>query len=198
MWADKIKNIMKRTENKDFAPESLDNTTPEPTIDSSVDGSEPNDESFQEELASAKMAEEKAAEQTDWQDKYIRLSAEFDNYRKRTSREKLELITLAGADVLKAMLSTADDFDRALLHITNEVDRQGVELIYNKFLATLKSNGVEVMDLNGKPFDVDFAEAIAKMPASNGEQSGTVMEMAEKGYMIRDKVLRFAKVVVFE
>lgn len=189
---------MKRTENKDFAPESLDNTTPEPTIDSSVDGSEPNDESFQEELASAKMAEEKAAEQTDWQDKYIRLSAEFDNYRKRTSREKLELITLAGADVLKAMLSTADDFDRALLHITNEVDRQGVELIYNKFLATLKSNGVEVMDLNGKPFDVDFAEAIAKMPASNGEQSGTVMEMAEKGYMIRDKVLRFAKVVVFE
>lgn len=189
---------MKKTENQDFAPESLDNTTPEPTIDSSVDGSEPTDESFQEELLSDKMSEEQLVDQTDWQDKYVRLSAEFDNYRKRTAREKLELITSGGADVLKTMLSTADDFDRALVHITNDVDRQGVELIYTKFLSNLKSKGVDVMDLKGKPFDVDFAEAIAKMPASNGEQSGTVMEVAEKGYMIRDKVLRFAKVVVFE
>lgn len=189
---------MKNAKNQEFKPETLDNTAPEPTIDTATDAGEANDTSFQEELNSAKMADATPQDQTDWQDKYIRLSAEFDNYRKRTAKEKLELIVNGGADVLKAMLATADDFDRALAHIASQADHQGVELIYNKFMATLKSKGVEVMDLKGKPFDVDFAEAIAKFPATADIPSGHVMEVAEKGYMIKDKVLRFAKVVVAE
>ncbi len=145
-----------------------------------------------------KMAENCGSEVKEWQDKYMRLSAEFDNYRKRTLKEMAELVANGGSDVLKAMLSTADDFDRALQHITDEGAKAGVELIYNKFMASLNAKGVKVMELKGQPFDVDFAEAIAKFPATSPELSGTIMDVAEKGYMMGDKVLRFAKVVVFE
>lgn len=189
---------MQKTKKQEFKPETLENKTPEPTVDTATDGGEATDESFQEELVSDKMAEKKEQPKEDWQDKYVRLSAEFDNYRKRTAREKMELITAGGSDVLRAMLATADDFDRALQHIAAEADRQGVELVYTKFLSTLKSKGVEVMDLVGKPFDVDYAEAIAKFPATDVFAPGVVIEVAEKGYMIGDKVLRFAKVVVAE
>ncbi len=147
---------------------------------------------------SDKMAENSDSLVKEWQDKYMRLSAEFDNFRKRTLREKAELVETGGSDVLKAMLSTADDFDRALQHIADQNSRDGVELIYNKFLASLASKGVKEMDLLGKQFDVDYAEAIAKFPAPSPEQSGTVMDVAEKGYMVGERVLRFAKVVVFE
>lgn len=134
----------------------------------------------------------------EWQDKYARLSAEFDNFRKRTLKEKMDLVENGGAEVLKLMLQTADDFDRALQHISDEETKAGVELIYNKFLSSLRSKGVEAMELNGKTFDVDFAEAIAKFPAPSPEQSGTIMDVTERGYMLKDKVLRFAKVVVWE
>ncbi len=145
-----------------------------------------------------KMAENCNENVKEWQDKYMRLSAEFDNYRKRTLKEKVELVENGGKEVLKAMLATADDFDRALQHITDESAKAGVELIYTKFLSALQAKGVKEMDLIGKPFDVDFAEAIAKFPATDPAQSGTVMDVAEKGYMIGERVLRFAKVVVFE
>lgn len=145
-----------------------------------------------------KTAGQDAQVAKEWQDKYARLSAEFDNFRKRTLKEKMDLVENGGAEVLKLMLQTADDFDRALQHISDEEVKSGVELIYNKFLGSLRSKGVEVMDLKGKTFDVDFAEAIAKFPAPSPEQSGTIMDVAEKGYMLKEKVLRFAKVVVFE
>ncbi len=145
-----------------------------------------------------KVAENETTEQTDWQDKYMRLSAEFDNFRKRTVKEKMELVEAGGKDVLGLMIQTVDDFDRALEHITDEDAKNGVELIYQKFLSALQTKGVVAMELIGKPFDVDTAEAIAKMPAPSPEQSGQVMDVAQKGYMIGDKVLRFAKVVVFE
>lgn len=189
---------MQKTKNQEFKSESLDDKAPEPMVDTATDGSEPVDESFQDAPSSAKMAESEREKKEDWQDKYIRLSAEFDNYRKRTAREKMDLMANAGADVLKSMLSTADDFDRALTHIASQADRAGVELIYAKFLSTLKERGVEPMDLVGKPFDVDYAEAIAKFPATDVFTSGVVMEVAQKGYMIKDKVLRFAQVVVAE
>ncbi|MFI3298363.1 MAG: nucleotide exchange factor GrpE [Rikenellaceae bacterium] len=152
----------------------------------------------QEEQESDNMADDCQSGVQEWQDKYMRLSAEFDNFRKRTLREKADLAEYGGAGVLKLMLSTLDDFQRAMQHITDENSKAGVELIYNKFLSSLESQGVKEMELVGKPFDVDFAEAIAKMPAPSPEQSGCVMDVAERGYMLKDKVLRFAKVVVFE
>ncbi|MEG0162710.1 MAG: nucleotide exchange factor GrpE [Mucinivorans sp.] len=174
----------------------MNNTAPEPMIDTATDGGQTTDESFQEESIADKVAEKSQEPKEDWQDKYIRLSAEFDNYRKRTAKEKMELIQNGGADVLKLMLATADDFDRALQHITSETDREGVELVYSKFLAALQKHGVQAMDLAGKPYDVDLAEAIARMPATDECAQGTVMDVAQKGYMIHDRVLRFAKVVV--
>lgn len=175
---------MKKTKKEQVAPE---NEAGQSVVDPMV-----------EQVETDKMAETAPEPAEDWQDKYIRLSAEFDNFRKRTLKEKADLALYGGAEVLKAMLSTADDFDRALAHITGEADRQGVELIYSKFMATLAAKGVEAMDLGGKPFDVDTAEAIAKLPAPNDELKGTVMDTTEKGYMLKDKVLRFAKVVVYE
>lgn len=146
---------------------------------------------------------EPTAQETDnqaavWQDKYVRLSAEFDNYRKRTLKEKMELIENGGADVIKAILSTADDFDRALSSMSESADKEGVKLICQKFLDTLKSKGVTQIEALGKPFDVDFHEAIAKVPASDSMPSGMVIDVVQQGYMIKDKVLRFAKVVVAE
>ena len=182
---------MQKTKKEEFDPQTLDNTTPEPAVDTSTDAGAPADESFQEELVTDKMAE-------DWQDKYVRLSAEFDNFRKRTLKEKADIAAYGGAEVLKAMLTTADDFERALQHIANEDDRKGVELVYHNFLSTLRSKGVTQMELAEKPFDVDTAEAIAKMPAPDPALQGTVMEVVEKGYMLKDKVLRFAKVVVYD
>lgn len=178
---------MQNAENQEFENKTLEDTTPEPVIDTE----NMTDESFENGDKTDKTA-------VDWQDKYIRLSAEFDNFRKRTVREKMELIENGGFDVLKAMLSTADDFDRAVPHIASEADKQGVELIYNKFLATLRSKGVAPMELIGEPFNVDNSEAIAKIPAPEGVASGVVVDVAEKGYTLKEKVLRFAKVIISE
>ncbi len=155
-------------------------------------------ESAQEECVGDKMAEDCQGEVKEWQDKYMRLSAEFDNFRKRTLREKADLAQYGGADVLKAILPTLDDFDRALPHITDENTKSGMELIHSKLLNSLQGQGVKEMTLIGEVFDVDYAEAIAKMPAQSPEDSGKIMDVAQKGYMLGEKVLRFAKVVVFE
>ncbi len=152
----------------------------------------------QEECEGDKMAEDCRNEVKEWQDKYMRLSAEFDNFRKRTLREKAELAQYGGADALKAILPTLDDFDRALQHITDENTKNGMELIHSKLLGAMQSQGVKEMELIGETFDVDYAEAIAKMPAPSKKESGKIMDVAQKGYMMGDKVLRFAKVVVFE
>ncbi len=138
----------------------------------------------------------------DWQDDYLRLSAEFDNYRKRTLREKMELITTGGEEVIKAILPVIDDFERALKAMEGRADinaeREGVRLIYQKFLEILKSKGVEPIDALGKPMDVDFHDAVAKIPACDPTQKGCVVDVVQNGYTLKDKVLRFARVVVGE
>lgn len=189
---------MSKHQKEEFSPENLEDTAPIDATELNANSGEATDESFCEERSSDKMADKEREQAQEWQDKYVRLSAEFDNFRKRTLKEKMELVENGGADVLKLMLSTADDFDRAIANIADQNTREGVELIYNKFLSSLKSKGVTVMDVMDKPFDVDFAEAIAKVPAPDPSQSGIVMDVAEKGYMIKEKVLRFAKVVVYQ
>lgn len=152
---------------------------------------EVTDESF---APNDKMAEDL----TLWQDKYVRLSAEFDNYRKRTVKEKMELIENAGEDVIKSILPILDDFERALQHFSEGVDKDGVNLIYNKLLSTLAARGVKAMESMGQPFDVESQEAVAKFAVEDSAKKGTVIDVAQKGYMYKNKVLRFAKVVVGE
>lgn len=133
-------------------------------------------------------------------DKYLRLFSEFDNFRKRTQKEKLELYKTASEDVMAALLPVLDDFERALkVSEENGVDAshiEGVELIYNKFKKTLEQKGLECMESQGSEFDTDFHEAITNIPAPTPDMKGKVVDVVEKGYKLNDKVIRFAKVVV--
>ncbi len=135
-------------------------------------------------------------------DKYLRLVAEYDNYRKRTLKEKMELTKSAGEGLLKSLLPVVDDFDRALTHLNEASDlnavKEGIELIYNKFQEYLKQNGVTEINTKEETFDTDLHEAITKIPAPSEELKGKVIDCIEKGYMLNDKIMRFAKVVVGE
>ncbi len=133
-------------------------------------------------------------------DKYLRLYSEFDNYRKRTNKEKLELIATASAGVLKDLLTVLDDFERAIAN-NDKVDdieavKEGFQLIYNKMKSGLESKGLKQMNAKGEAFDSELHEAIANIPAPDESLKGKVIEDVERGYYLNDKVIRFAKVVV--
>ena len=146
---------------------------------------------------------EKAQEEIEEQkDKYLRLSAEFDNYRKRTMKEKAELILNGGEKSLSSILPVVDDFERAIKTMETATDvnavNEGVELIYNKFMAVLAQNGVKVIETKDQPLDTDYHEAIAVIPAPSEAQKGKILDCVQTGYTLNDKVLRHAKVVVGE
>lgn len=132
-------------------------------------------------------------------DRYIRLYAEFENYKKRTSKEKMELFQYANQDMMISMLGVLDDFERALKEIAkngNEADLQGVELIYQKFKSKLSEKGLKAMEVKtGDDFNVDFHEAITQIPSPSPELKGKIVDVIETGYTLSDKVIRFAKVV---
>ncbi len=136
----------------------------------------------------------------DLNDKYVRTCAEYDNYRKRTAREKADLIKGAGSDILAALLPVIDDFERALAHMNDDADlnavKDGVALIYKKFNDYLAKRGVTVIETKELPLDTNVHEAITMIPAPTPELKGKILDCVEKGYMLGDKVLRFAKVVV--
>ena len=135
-------------------------------------------------------------------DKYLRLSAEFDNYRKRTMKEKAELILNGGEKSISSILPVIDDFERAIKTMETAKDvkavKEGVELIYNKFMAVLGQNGVKVIETKDQPLDTDYHEAIAVIPAPSEEQKGKILDCVQTGYTLNDKVIRHAKVVVGE
>ncbi len=145
--------------------------------------------------------EEKAKlELAEMKDKYLRLYADFENFRRRTARERLELIGTANADTMKNILPVVDDFERAIksFDATTEVKplKEGVDLIYQKLYKTLESKGLKPMKTVGLPFDAELHESIAQFPAPNPELKGMVVDEVEKGYFLNDKVIRYAKVVV--
>lgn len=144
-----------------------------------------------------KELETKVAETND---KYVRLAAEFDNYRRRTAKERLELISTAGEDVIKGMLPVLDDCERALEVLRNSDSSQaaieGTELIYNKLLTYLKNRGLSVIEALGKGLDTDFHEAVAQMPVEDADKKNTIIDVVQQGYMLNEKVIRYAKVVV--
>lgn len=158
----------------------------------------------QEELtAEEKLAKElEAAQQTieEQKDKYLRLSAEFDNYRKRTMKEKAELIKNGGEKAISAVLPILDDLERALQNMQKSENVQamyeGIDLIYQKFLKELAQEGLQKMEPVGEVFDTDFHEAIALVPSPDEAQKGKVLDCVQTGYKLNDKVIRHAKVVV--
>jgi molecular chaperone GrpE len=157
---------------------------------------ESNEEALVEESAEP-TAEEKYAELND---RFLRLYAEFDNYRKRTNKEKVDLISNANAGILADLLPVLDDFDRAIANNATandaEVIKEGFQLIFNKFRGILESKGLKPMVCKGQDFDSELHEAIANVPAPSDKEKGKVVEDVEKGYYLNDKVIRFAKVVV--
>jgi len=148
-----------------------------------------------------KELKETIAKLAEMQDKYLRLSAEFDNYRKRTLKEKMEISKYASEDILLKLLPFMDDFDRAVKHLNESADYEGmkggIELIYSKFTDFLKQNEVKEIEALNLDFDVDIHEAVAKSPVEE-DMKGKVVDVVLKGYYLQDKVLRFSKVVVGE
>lgn len=138
----------------------------------------------------------------DLNDSFLRLNAEFDNFRKRTIKEKAEIIKNGGERVLLNIISLVDDFERALdsLHQSEDKDAmlEGMDLIYSKFISFLKQNGVEEIKSVGMPFDADTFEAVTTVPAQDESQKGKVIDCIQKGYKLNDKIIRFPKVVVGE
>jgi molecular chaperone GrpE len=133
-------------------------------------------------------------------DRYVRLYAEFDNFRRRTQKERVELMVTANAGVLKDLIPVLDDFERALIvnETASEIEsvKEGFTLIYNKYKGILESKGLKPMVSKGEVFDSELHEAIANIPAENEEMKGRIIDDVEKGYLLHDKVVRFAKVVV--
>jgi molecular chaperone GrpE len=150
-------------------------------------------------VSEIRAMEEKLAEM---QDRYIRLSAEFDNYRKRTLREKIELSKYAGEELFQKIIPIMDDFERALLHMDNSDNesaiKAGVELIYSKFSDFLKQHGIKEIPSMNCDFDVDVHEAVGKLKVEDESMRGKVVDVIQKGYFMQDKVLRFSKVIVGE
>ncbi|TSA36546.1 MAG: nucleotide exchange factor GrpE [Porphyromonadaceae bacterium] len=147
-----------------------------------------------------KEFEEMANKLIEMNDKYLRLSAEFDNYRKRTLKEKMDLTKMGGETVLLQILPVVDNLERAIQSIreTSDIDavKHGIELIYANFRDFLKQNGIQEIECLNQDFNSDIHEALTKIPAPNPEQKGKVVEVIEKGYYLHDRVIRFARVVV--
>ncbi len=179
------------------AEETAENKTAEQT---SEEQAAQEEKELSEEEKLQKQLEEAQQTIEDQKDKYLRLSAEFDNYRKRTLKEKAELIKNGGEKAISAILPILDDLERALANMQKLDDIQamydGIDLIHQKFLKTLSQEGLQKMEPVGEAFDTDFHEAIALVPAPEEAQKGKVLDCVQTGYKLNDKVIRHAKVVV--
>ncbi len=153
-----------------------------------------------EPVAEESLIEKLEAEVKEQKDKYLRLMAEFDNFRRRTAKERLELIQTAGKDVIVSLLDVLDDCDRAekQLQTTDDIaiQKEGIQLVFNKLRSTLQNKGVKALESINTDFDVEKHEAITEIPAPNAAMQGKVMDEVVKGYYLNDKLIRFAKVVV--
>ena len=187
--------VLKNQETEAAAEETQQNESAEKTEET-----EAQPEELTEEEKLAKELEETKQALEEQKDKYFRLAAEFDNYRKRTLKEKAELIKNGGAKAIEAILPVLDDLERALANMQKSDDVQamyeGIDLIYQKFLKNLGQEGLEKMEPIGTAFDTDFHEAIALVPAQEEDQKGKVLDCVQTGYKLHEKVIRHAKVVV--
>ena len=177
-------------------------TNPENTSENTTENVENTDATVNEtEQAPELSAEEKLqAEVQQLNDKYLRLYAEFDNYKRRTQKERVELLQTAGKDVIVSLLPVLDDFDRALKAMETAADvapvKEGILLVSTKLKNTLSQKGLKDVESINEPFNTDFHEAITNIPAPTEDLKGKVIDEVEKGYTLNDNVIRFAKVVV--
>jgi molecular chaperone GrpE len=188
---------MAKKSKKDINKEEVDNTA--------VDTQEQNKATAEEQPTDAEQEEQTAEEKLEEQlkhekDKFLRLFAEFENYKRRTAKERVELYKTAGEGVLKDLLPVLDDFDRGMVEIRKSEDEQlvtGVELISNKLRTILKSKGLEVVDVEaGSAFDAEVHDAVTQIPAPSEEMKGKIIDVIETGYKLGDRIIRHPKVVV--
>ena len=183
----KKENLENLEEIKNQADNSTENMTGEQATEEKIENESESADNLTDELSQLK-------------DSHLRLMAEYDNYRKRTIKEKADLIKNGGERILTALLPVIDDFERALQNITPEADNksisEGISLIYNKFISFLKQNGVQPIIAMGEVFDEELFDAIATIPAQDEESKGKVIDCVLTGYKLNDKVIRHSKVVV--
>jgi molecular chaperone GrpE len=189
----KFKNIFKNKSNMTTENTEFDQELDDVTLENNANG----EQLIVEELS---VEEQLAHDLAKEKDKFLRLFAEFENYKKRTSKERIDLFKTANQEVLLAMLPVLDDFDRAIVEINKSEDEtltKGVELIHEKLKSTLVSKGLEQVDIKaGDAFNADVAEAITQIPAPSDKLKGKIVDVIEKGYKLGDKIIRFPKVVV--
>jgi molecular chaperone GrpE len=188
-----FKNFFKNKSNMTTENTEFDQEIDEVTLENNANGEQLIIEELSvEEQLTQDLAKEK--------DKFLRLFAEFENYKRRTTKERIELFKTANQEVLLAMLPVLDDFDRAMVEINKSEDElltKGVELIHEKLKSTLVAKGLEQVDVKaGDAFDADFAEAITQIPAPSDDLKGKIVDVLEKGYKLGDKIIRFPKVVI--
>lgn len=173
-----------------------ENVNEQPVNDAATD----QQESVDQKDAKSKQVEDLEAKVAELNDKYLRLYSEFDNFRKRTAKEKIELSQTAGEEVFKSLLPVLDDFERAIKSNSETSDikavNDGVNLIFQKFRQTLQQKGLQEMKSMGATFDADIHEAITNIPAPSEELKGKIVDELEKGYSLNGKIIRFAKVVI--
>ncbi|KFF02391.1 MULTISPECIES: nucleotide exchange factor GrpE [Flavobacterium] len=189
----KFKNIFKNKSNMTTENTEFDQELDDVTLENNANG----EQLIVEELS---VEEQLAQDLAKEKDKFLRLFAEFENYKKRTSKERMDLFKTANQEVLLAMLPVLDDFDRAAVEINKSEDenlKKGVELIHEKLKSTLVSKGLEQVEVRaGDAFNADFAEAITQIPAPSDKLKGKIVDVIEKGYKLGDKIIRFPKVVI--
>lgn len=159
-----------------------------------------DDRSFLDKLTGKAKPSEKLKklelEKKELEDKYLRLFAEFDNFKRRTAKERIELVSTAGKDVIKDLLPVLDDIDRALVNETDKEAIEGMTLILNKLNGNLQKRGLKSMEVIGEVFNPDMHEAITEIPAPSDDMKGKIMDVVEKGYYLNDTIIRYPKVVV--
>jgi len=211
-WFDRILKYSNMEENK---KQNIEQEEANNTIEEVDKAAEPKDENTtlenadepdnKDDMKTAQQTEEEELarlkkEKVELKDKFLRLAAEFDNYKKRTLKEKIELMKTAAQDTVSALLPVLDDFDRAKKNAddesSKEVFSEGVSLVYQKLYNILKQKGLEPMESTGQNFDPEFHEAITEIPAPSEDMKGKVVDTIEKGYLLNDKIIRHAKVVV--
>jgi molecular chaperone GrpE len=189
----KFKNIFKNKSNMTTENTEIDQEIDDVTLENNANG----EQIIIEELS---VEEQLAQDLAKEKDKFLRLFAEFENYKKRTSKERMDLFKTANQEVLLAMLPVLDDFDRAMVEISKSDDEtltKGVELIHEKLKSTLVAKGLEQIEVRaGDAFNADYAEAITQIPAPSDKLKGKIVDVIEKGYKLGDKIIRFPKVVV--
>lgn len=194
---DKEQTTNEQTDNLTHETESAEDILArELNVDDSVPGTQHLDDSVDDTTEMEKLR----AELEESKDKYLRLVAEFDNFRRRNAKERVELIQTAGKEIIQSLLEVLDDTDRAAKQMESSDDlaqvKEGISLVFNKLRGILQAKGLRKMESIGQPFDADLHEAITEIPAPSAEMSGKVIDEIEPGYYLNDKLIRFAKVIV--